>query len=93
MINRLRVHYEAESAGANFKGRMTMAWSVSGRIWSTPVEILAPQTGPLQVIGAWYTTDGNFGLNLRAAVEVANAAGAALESGRLTIAIEVELKS
>lgn len=67
MINRLRVHYEAESAGTNFKGRMTMAWSVSGRVYSTPAEILAPQTGLLQVIGAWYTTVANFGLNLRGA--------------------------
>lgn len=70
-------------------GRLT-----SRRTWSTPVEIFAPLTGPQTgTIGTWYTDDEKFGPLLRFAVEAANASGTAIESARLTVLLQVELKS
>jgi hypothetical protein len=95
MIKQLRVHYVAEAAtSSNFRARVTLAWSVLARSWSTPDPILATTAGTQTgTIGSWYTTDGNFGLFLRGSVEVSNASGAALESARLTVILEIELKS
>ncbi len=93
-IAKIRAIWVAEGATSNFRGRVTMAWSALGRTWSTPVEIFAPLTGPQTgTIGAWYTDDANFGPLLRFAIEVSNAAGAAQESGRLSVMLQVELKS
>ncbi len=93
-IAKIRAIWVAEGATANLKGRVTMAWSAIGRTWSTPVEILAPLTGPQTgTIGAWYNDDANFGPLLRFAIEVCNAVGTAQESGRLTVMLQVELKS
>ncbi|MBM4368623.1 MAG: hypothetical protein FJ102_20590 [Deltaproteobacteria bacterium] len=93
-IAKIRAIWVAEGATANFKGRVTMAWSALGRTWSTPVEIFAPLTGPQTgTIGAWYSDDANFGPLLRFAIEVCNASGAAQESARLSVMLQVELKS
>lgn len=68
-------------------------WSVSGRVWSTPVQIFGPQAGVGQVIGAWYSTDANFGLQMQYVIEASNMAGTAIENGRIIAFLEIELKS
>lgn len=71
-----------------------MSWSVLGRSWDTPVDILSNQAGSTTgVIGNWYTTDAKFGLLTRFFVEVSNVSGTAIESGRITVILEIELKS
>ncbi len=94
LINRIRVHWLVEGAsGANFQGGVTLAWSVAGRTWSNPVDLLALTANNAELIGAWYTTDGNFGLNMRYSIDVANLAGSVQEFGRVTCVLEIELKS
>lgn len=93
MISRLRVHHQSDAAPADFRAQVGLMWSVTGQIWSTPVVIYAAQAGSGQWIGSWYSTDANFGLNLRASIDVSNVAANPPVSGRLTIALEVELKS
>lgn len=95
MIQQLRVHYVAESASsANFRAQVSLQWSVLGRTWSTPVQpqtnLVGNQTG---AISGWYTNDANFGLLMRASVDASNVSGAATESARVTVILEIELKS
>ena len=93
MIKQIRVHLTTENATANFRVKVNLAWSMLGRTWNGPYDLITPATGNVQLIGAWYTDDTKFGLNLRSAVTVSNAAGVAIESGRVSVALEVELKS
>jgi hypothetical protein len=93
MTYRMRVHWFAEWCTTNFQGKVSMQFSVTGQTWSTPVTLLSAQTGDGQVIGAWYSTDANFGLNLQVSIDVANSSGTAIENGRVTAYLEVELKS
>ena len=93
MINRMRVHHQSDAAPADFRVQVSLAWSVTGQIWSSPVVIYAGQANSGQWIGAWYNTDANFGLNIRPSIDVSNVAANPPVSGRLSIAVEVELKS
>lgn len=52
LIYRMRVHWESENATTNFRGKVTMAWSVSGKVWSTPVDLHAAVAGSGQSIQA-----------------------------------------
>ena len=45
MMKQIRVHYVCEGATANFRAKVTMSWSVLGRTWDAPVEIMANVTG------------------------------------------------
>jgi len=92
-IAKLRVELEVESATANFSIRFTTAWSVSGRQWAAPSEIFASVTGNQQLIGAWFSDDSKFGIHMRVAAEVKNAAGTAIESARVTAYLVIETKS
>lgn len=94
MIAQMRVHYVCESATTNFRAKVTSSWSVIGRTWSTPVDlntaVVGDHTGS---IGSWYVTDSAFGLLMRYAIAVSNNSGDAIESGRLSVFLEIELKS
>ncbi len=94
LISQLRVHYACEGGTTNFVARVTSAWSLLGRSWSSPTVILGDQQGTQTgVISAYLATPGAFGILMRYAVEVKNFTGAATESGRVTIILEIELKS
>lgn len=94
MINQLRVYYVCEGATTNFQCRVTSAWSILGRSFSAVTVILANQAGiQTGVLGTYVTTSSAFGPIMRYAVEVSNSTGAAIESGRVTVFIEIELKS
>lgn len=94
MMKQIRVHYVCEGATANFRAKVSMSWSVLGRTWDTPVEIMANVTGSnTGTIGSWYTTDSEFGLLTRFFIEVSNSTGTAIESGRITVILEIDLKS
>ena len=93
MIEKMRVHWEGTDFTANFVGEVDTEWSVSGQTWSPNFQLLGNQTSDGQTIGAYYTTDTNFGLNLRFTVECRNATGTAVEAGIVTAWLEVVLKS
>lgn len=95
MIKQIRAHYVCEGATANFQARVTTQWSVLGKSWSTPVgEILPGQTGDKAgIISTAFTDADKFGLLMRYAIEVKNSSGSAIESGRVTVILEIELKS
>jgi hypothetical protein len=95
MVHQIRVHYECEGATTHFQCQVTTAWSVRGRTWSSPSTLLPAQTGTQTgQIGNWFTTDSAFGLLMRYAIEVKNSTGfSTIESGRVTVVLEIELKS
>lgn len=94
MIKQIRVHFVAEAATTNFSAKVTTAWSVLGKTWSAAVDLLAEQTGTITgVISSAYTTDSAFGLLMRYAIETKNSSGTAIESARVTVVLEIELKS
>lgn len=94
MISRIRVHYVCEGATTNFTAKVTLMWSVLGKTWSTSADILTAQTGNnTGTISSAMTTTTQFGILMRYAVEVKNSTGAAIESGRVTAILEIELKS
>ena len=93
LTKQVRVHYVCEGASTNFRAKVGMSWSVLGKSWDTPVEILANQTGTTTgVMSDWYGTSTEIGLLLRFQIEPSNASGAAIESGRVTVIVEIELK-
>ena len=91
-INRMRIWHQAEGAGADFRMQASLAWSISGLIWSTPAVIYAGQAGNGQWGGAWTNTDTSFGPNIRVSIDVNNLNAGNPQSGRLTVALEIELK-
>jgi len=95
MIKQIRAFYVCEGATANFQARLTTQWSVLGKSWSTPVgEILPGQTGDKAgIVSAAFTDADKFGLLMRYGIEVKNSSGTAIESGRVTVILEIELKS
>lgn len=93
MIEKVRVQFDGADFTTNFQVRFLFKWSVSGRIYSTDIEILPNQTSEGQVIGAWYDTGSNFGLNMKYYVEYSNETGTANETGRVSAWLEVVLKS
>lgn len=97
MIKQLRVHWVCDPASTNFSGKVQMQWSAMKRSWSTAVDLITAQTGvKTQVMGAWYTAeehDEDFGLHLQFLISVANSAGSAQESGRVSAFLEIEFKS
>ncbi|MFZ5478928.1 MAG: hypothetical protein ACOZNI_19300 [Myxococcota bacterium] len=95
MIEQIRAHYVCEGATAAFQARVTTYWSVLGKSWSSASEILPAQTADKTgVISSWFTTDTAFGLLMRYGVEVKNNTGVpTIESGHVTVVLEIELKS
>lgn len=94
MIKQMRVHINVESSTTNFRYKVNFSWSMLGRVWSMPDDLTTAITGDTtSTIGSWYTDDTNFGLNLRLALAISNSTGTAIESGRVSIVLEVELKS
>ncbi len=94
MISQIRVHYVCEGGTTNFAARVTTYWSVMGRTWSSAVELLSAQVSTnTGTISAPYNTPAAFGLLMRYAIEVKTNSGAVVESGRLTVVLEIELKS
>ena len=93
MINRLRVHHQTENGTSDFRVQVSCAWSMTGLIWASPTVVYAGQAGNGQWIGTWTNTDTFLGLNLRFSVDVSNVAQNPPVSGRVTIALEIELKS
>lgn len=92
MIGKMRIWHQAEGAGADFRMQATISWSITGLIWSTPTVIYAGQAGNGQWPGAWFNIDSNFGPNIRISLDVSNANAGNPQVGRLTVALEVELK-
>lgn len=96
MISKIRAHVNVEDATGtnNFKVRVNLAWSILGRVWSTPTDILASQVGnTTSTISGWLSDDTKFGLQLRAAVGVCNVSAGGSETARVSVILEVELKS
>lgn len=92
-VRAIRVHWSGEAFTANFKTRVVISWSVLGQVWSSPIVILPEQTGNGQTISAPFADSAELGILERVAIEVANVAGAAIESGRITAVLELELRS
>lgn len=93
MIQQLRVHLVVEAATTNFEVKVSTGWSVLGRTWSASTDILSAQIGvQTGVMSNWLADDTKFGLLMRYAIEVKNSAGTAIESGRVTVILEIELK-
>lgn len=95
LTKQVRVHYYCEGASTNFQAKVGMAWSMSGRGWDTAVELLSNQVGSSAtsgVMSSWYSTTSEIGLLLRFQIEASNASGTAIESGRVTVIVEIELK-
>lgn len=94
MIEQIRVHYVCEGASANFVAKVTLMWSVLGKTWSTSADILTAQTSTnTGTISSAMVTTTQFGVLMRYAVEIKNASGAAIETGRVTAILEIQLKS
>lgn len=94
MIEQIRVHYVCESGSTNFMAKVTLMWSVLGKTWSTSADILTGQTGTnTGTISSAMTTTTQFGVLMRYAVEIKNSTGAAIETGRVTAILEIQLKS
>lgn len=94
MISQIRVHYVCEAGTTNFAARVTSYWSVLGRTWSSASELLSAQTTTnTGTISAAFTTAAAFGLLMKYGIEVKTGSGALVECGRLTVVLEIELKS
>ena len=94
LIEQIRVHYVCEAGTTNFVAKVTLMWSVLGKTWSTSADILTAQTGTnTGTISAAMVTTTQFGILMRYAVEIKNSTGAAIESGRVTAILEIQLKS
>lgn len=94
MVKRIRVHLNVESATTNFRSRVGFAWSMLGRVWSTPSNLIVDVVGDTtSTIGTWFEDETKFGLHLRASGGASNNSGSAIESGRVTAILEIELKS
>ena len=94
MIEQIRVHYVCEGGSTNFVAKVTLMWSVLGKVWSTSADILTAQTGTnTGTISSAMTVTTQFGVLMRYAVEVKNSTGAAIENGRVTTILEIQLKS
>jgi hypothetical protein len=95
MIKQVRAHYVCEGATTNFTARVTTQWSVLGKAWSGTTDVLGAQTGGTTgFISGWLSDNAVFGLLMRYAIEVKNATtGTAIENGRVTVILEIELKS
>lgn len=94
MIKQMRVHINVENSTTNFRYKVNFSWSMLGRVWATPSDLTTAITGDTtSTIGSCYTDDTKFGLNLRFALAISNSSGTAIESGRVSVVLEVELKS
>jgi hypothetical protein len=89
----LRIHWSGEGFTTNFQAKIDMDWSVAGRIYSTPVDLISAQVADGQTIGTDVSTRGSLGLNPRIAIAVKNGAGAAQESGLITAYLEIILQT
>ena len=92
-MEQLRVTWEGMEFSTNFRAKVQMSYSVTGKTWSTPVDILSTQSGDGQTLGSFYTTETEFGPKLRFDLVCWNDTGSAVESGKVTASLEIVLRS
>ncbi len=79
---------------ANFEFKLIGEWSNDGETWSAfGGDIVPATTANGQVVSANYTTAQDFGLYVRFLVGVKPSTGTAIETGVLTLALGLQLKS
>ena len=92
-MEKLRIVWEGTEFSTNMSAKVRMAYSVTGCTWSSPVTLLSDQVADGQAIGAYYSTEANFGPRLRFEIVCWNATGSAIESGTITAFAEIVLRS
>jgi len=92
-IEALKVHWYGTGFTNSFEARVVSEFSTTGELWAAPVQILPPETTDSQLISAPYTTETQFGLNMRVSIQTKNGTAGNVESGRVTAILEVVLKS
>lgn len=85
---------KCQNRTTNFEYKVTGEWSFDGETWSPfDGDILPAQTANGQINGSPYSDADDMGLMLRINIGVRNTAGAAIESGTLSLVLVVDLKS
>ena len=93
LASQLRIHWEGSELTTQFRTKVQMSWSISGKTWSTPVELLSTRSADGQVISTSYSTTSEFGPLWRFEMLCWNGSGSNIESGIITAVLEVTLKS
>jgi hypothetical protein len=93
LLSEVRATVEIENATANFKSKASFQTTSDGCAWEAPVELEAFANGNRTNTTTWYTNTANFKRGIRFGIIAGNSTGSAVESGRVTLTLDLLMRS